>query len=119
MQVQIGQGLRKVEAGGRGRWSAPFEVGELPAGGRRNVVAREIDAGCRPCAEAVRRILIDTTPPETPRSDTIAGDDVVSAPQRAEGLSLSGRTAATAEVTVTLGPVPWPQRQPLAGRFRA
>ena len=103
VQVQIGRTLREVEAGGRGRWSALFDSDDLPGDGWRNVVAREIDAGGRLGEEAVRRVLIDTTPPARPVIDTIAGDDVVSAPERAEGISVSGRAEAGAEVMVTLG----------------
>jgi len=97
-----------------GRWSidtasAPL-FGAMPPDGLAQatpyaLLAQASDAAGNVSPATRTALTIDAAPPAAPVIDVIAGDDIVNAAERAQGVTVSGSAEAGSTVAVTLGGV--------------
>ncbi|MDP3702369.1 MAG: Ig-like domain-containing protein [Hylemonella sp.] len=95
-------------ADGTGAWSLIVPQAQIPADGDTTVVALTQDAAGNLSAAGTRAVSItsgrqDTTAPDAPVINTVAGNNVVNAAERDAGVTLSGTAESGSVVRVTWG----------------
>jgi hypothetical protein len=99
--------VQTVTAGANGAWSYTLKQADITALGQGTgivVKATATDAAGNSGAEATRTIEVDTQAPGAPVINAVAGDGIINAAERAEGVSITGTTNAGegSRLTVTV-----------------
>ena len=99
--------VQTVTAGANGAWSYTLKQADITALGQGTgivVKATATDAAGNSGAEATRTIEVDTQAPGAPVINAVAGDGIINAAERAEGVIITGTTNAGegSRLTVTV-----------------
>ncbi len=100
--VEWGATSLTVTAGATGAWSASFAAGEVPADAATTVSATSRDAAGNLSPTATRPVTVDTAT-AIPVIAAVSTDDLISAGEKAAGVTVTGSAEANASVEVELG----------------
>ncbi len=89
VRVTWGTTSKEDTVDGNGNWSVGFAPGEIPPAGPGTVTAVATDAAGNAGSPASRPVTVDP-PFAAPTINTVEGDDIVNAVERADGVTLGG-----------------------------
>jgi hypothetical protein len=84
-------------------WSVTFAAGQVPADGSAAISVVATDGSGNASVAGVRSVSVDSALPEQPTMASIAGDNVVNAAEKADGVAVMGSAEAGTTVTITWG----------------
>lgn len=86
-----------------GRWTLPVPFAQVPANGNTTISVVSTDVNNNVGTPVTRNVSVDTTPPSTPKINVISQDDVLGAPEVANGISLTGTADPDATILLRWG----------------
>jgi hypothetical protein len=95
--------LTQVTTNSSGIWSASFGSAQVPSDGIHNLSATATDAAGNTSIATLKVVTIDTIAPNQPTINTIEGNNIINAVEKADGVILNGTAEAGSSVAVTFG----------------
>lgn len=105
VSVTWGTVTKTIAANATGVWAASFLSTEIPADGNTTVSVVATDAAGNTSTAATRGVLVDTSAPGTPTIAALTGDNIVSAADKAAGVTVNGTAEANASISVNWGTI--------------
>lgn len=99
VSLSWGSATRAANLGSSTTWSFNIGPGELPPPGQSTVTVSAANAN-GPGPAATRTVTIQPPPPGAPTIGTVAGDNIVTVAERANGVTISGAAATGATIAV-------------------
>ncbi|MCP1489756.1 hypothetical protein J3D48_006166 [Pseudomonas fluorescens] len=106
VEVKWGSATHQVLVQSDGTWATIFGFSEVPADGATVLHAVVTDSAGN-ISTVQRDLIVDTVGPADATIDSIAGDNVVNAKEKAAGLTVTGTAEANGYVMVTIPSLPY------------
>ncbi|MGE4242410.1 Ig-like domain-containing protein [Ramlibacter sp.] len=103
VSIAFGSTTLTTTADASGQWSQAFTSAQIPADGTHTVSVTATDTSGNVGATVTRSVVVDTGLPSAPVVTAVAGDDRVSASEKAAGIEIGGTAEANASISVTFG----------------